>query len=701
MAITAMLNTAVSALNANLTALRTTSNNIANVNTPGYARQSVELISQVIDGDGAGVQVSQIKRVVDSFLSAELRLTMARAESFDVQSATHDRIQSLLGEPGQGNTLAALLSGAFDSIANLSTEPESAARRTTATADLRAFGDAISRLAAQIQSLRVNADRQLANDIDTANTTLSRIHDLNQLIVSESLSGRTAHGLEDQRDQAIDALSEIFDIRVTELSNGSVNIGTASGLTLLDVAPRKLVYSAPGTVTTATRFPEITVNAVDPVTKVVGATGIPLYTGLSDGRLHGYIQLRDVQLPDFAVQLGELASKVVAELNAAHNDNTAVPPPKTLSGRNTGLTGADAHGFTGRVTLAVINAANGIKSSFVVDFSAYTTITDVLNAVNTNLAGDATLTLSNGALTFDAVSGSEGVSILQDPASPSNRAGRGFAHFFGLNDLMEAKVQINYQSGFSGTDNHLFTGTANFELRGPGGQIAAIHTVDFGTIGADFDALVSDLNNNFLNFATFALDANGRLTMTPAPAYSDFELVTVSDGSNRSSTGVTVSRLLGLGDRLRADAAFDVKVKSAIRANTNLLALAKLDTAAAAGMPALTVGDGRGALDMQDVSKSLVQFSAAGDLADTTTTLGDFAGLVLAQISVKGRNIDDLAADAGALKSALMQRVSEVSGVNIDEELTNMIAFQNAFAASARILATAEEMFDLLTSLLR
>jgi flagellar hook-associated protein 1 FlgK len=459
MAITSILDTAVSALNANLTALRTTSNNIANVNTPGYARQSVELISQVIDGDGAGVQVSQIKRVVDTFLSAELRLTTARAESFDVQVATHDRIQSLLGEPGQGNTLAALLSDAFDSIANLSTEPESAARRTSATADLGALGDAISRLAEQIQSLRVDADRQLANDIGTANTTLLRIHDLNQLIVSESLSGRTAHGLEDQRDQAIDGLAEILDIRVTKLGNGSVNIGTASGLTLLDVAPRKLVYSAPGTVTTATRFPEITVNAVDPVSKAVSATGIPLYAGLSSGRLHGYIQLRDVQLPDFAAQLGELATKIVAELNAAHNDNTAVPPPNTLVGLNSGLTGADAHGFTGRVTLAVINAANGIKNSFVVDFSSYTTVTDVLNAVNTNLAGDATLTLSNGVLTFDANSASEGVSILQDPASPSDRAGRGFAHFFGLNNLMEAKVETNYQSGFTGTDNHLFTGT--------------------------------------------------------------------------------------------------------------------------------------------------------------------------------------------------------------------------------------------------
>jgi flagellar hook-associated protein 1 FlgK len=191
------------------------------------------------------------------------------------------------------------------------------------------------------------------------------------------------------------------------------------------------------------------------------------------------------------------------------------------------------------------------------------------------------------------------------------------------------------------------------------------------------------------------------MTVTPAPAYSDFELVTVSDGSNRASTGVTVSRLFGLGERLRADAAFDVKVKSTIKANSNMFALAKLDTGAAPGTSALNIGDGRGALSMQDVSKSLVQFSAVGELAGTTTTLGDFAGLVLAQISVKGRNIDDLSADADALQSALMQRVSEVSGVNIDEELTNMIAFQNAFAASARILSTAEEMFDLLNSLLR
>jgi flagellar hook-associated protein 1 FlgK len=189
--------------------------------------------------------------------------------------------------------------------------------------------------------------------------------------------------------------------------------------------------------------------------------------------------------------------------------------------------------------------------------------------------------------------------------------------------------------------------------------------------------------------------------MTPSPAYSDFELVTVSDASNRSGTGMTVSQLFGMGDRFRADAAFDVKVRSAIRSNNNLLGLAKLDTAAGAGIPALNLGDNRGALALQDVSKNTFQFSTAGDLTGTTASLGDYAGLVLAQISVKGAGIDDLSTDAAALQGALEQRVGEVSGVNVDEELANMIVFQNGFSASARVLATADEMFDLLNSLLQ
>jgi flagellar hook-associated protein 1 FlgK len=488
MALTSILDTAVSSLNANLTALRTISNNISNVNTPGYARQIVELTSQTVNGEGAGVEVSQVRRVVDLFLSAELRLTTARAESFDVQSDMHDRIQSLLGEPGEQNTLAGLLSEAFDSIAQLSTEPESTARRAAMIADVETLGDAISRLATQIQSLRVDLDRRLVDDVTTANTTLTRIHDLNKLIVAETLAGREAHGLADQRDQAINSLSEIMDVRVTELSNGAVSLSTASGLALLDSSPRKLVYAAPGTVGTTTRFPEITVNAVDPVTKVVSPSGIPLFPAMSGGRLHGYIEMRDVQLPDFAVQLGEFASQFVGRLNAAHNDNTAVPPPNSLSGHNTGLVGTDPHGFTGDVRLAVIDSSNAIKSSFVVDFASYTTVNDVINAVNTALAGDATLTLANGALTFSAVSGTEGVAMLQDATTPSDRAGRGFAHFFGLNDLVEAKVETNPNTGFTGTDSHGFTGTVNLELRGAGGQVAATHTVDFGAIGADFNA---------------------------------------------------------------------------------------------------------------------------------------------------------------------------------------------------------------------
>ena len=701
MSIDTVLQVALSALNTSQAALRTASGNIANVNTPGYARRVLIQETLVVGTQGSGVRVAEVRRIVDAFLIDELRNASSEAMAAEVQASLHDRIQSLLGGPGDENTLAARLNQMFVSLADLTMDSSSVVRRTAAINDLQAFGDEVSRLAQQIQDLRAEVDRQIQGEITKVNDALKRIQDLNPLIARESLAGRDASALIDQRDQAITDIAGVMDIRVSDLGNNTVGISTVSGVTLLDNVPRKLVYTPPATVTSATGFPAITVNAFDPSTGVAKAAGSPLDRAVRSGSLRGYLDMRNDQLPDLAEQLGELAGMVVDQLNAVHNDNTAVPPPNALVGHNSGLTGADAHGFTGKLTLAVIDSSNEIADSFVLDFASYATFDQAIAAANAALAGNGTLSLAGGVMSFSAVNPANGVSMLQDATTPSSRGGRGFAHFFGLNDLMEAKVPAHYDTGLTGTDDHRFTGAVSFEVRGPNGDLASKYTLDFASLaGTDLGAVVNDLNANLGAFASFSLDANGELDITPTAAFAGYQLVTVSDTTNRASTGVTISQLFGIGPRYRADAALGVKVTSRIEANNMLLALAKLDTAAGAGVPALTVGDNRGALELEDLAQRTVQFAAAGDLSAAGVTLAEYAALIVSKVSINAENIDHQSAGASALRSALEQRLASISGVNLDEELANMIVYQNAFNAAARLIATADEMFDTLLRVL-
>ena len=133
-------------------------------------------------------------------------------------------------------------------------------------------------------------------------------------------------------------------------------------------------------------------------------------------------------------------------------------------------------------------------------------------------------------------------------------------------------------------------------------------------------------------------------------------------------------------------------------------AIAELDLSASAlagTSPALTVGDNRGVIDFQNLRDKSINFTAAGTLNETSRSLSEYAALVLADVAIKAEDADSRLEDTSALKAELSARVKNDSGVNIDEELANMILFQNAFNASARLVATTREMFEELLSIAR
>ena len=710
-AIDSILRIALSGRSTSQSALSTTSNNIANVNTPGFVRREVVQETRLAGIDEGGVRIAEIRRVTDEFLIKQFLSATASARNFRAQTALHDQLQTILGRPDENTAFSGRINDIFAGFADLPTEPDSTVRRIAALNGIQAFGDEVSRTARFLQDLRGEADRQIREAVTTINDAIVRIHELNPLIGREILAGRDANTLEEQRARAIQKIAEQVDVQTFSLGNGFIGVSTVSGVTLVNHLARELVYEPPGIVSSTTRFAEITVNKVDPITGAAEAVGTPLDRGVRSGKLRGLLDMRNVVLVNFAEQIGQLSARVIDRLNAAHNDNSAVPPASSLVGRNTGLLATDAHGFTGTVTLATVGATNNIVNRVAIDFTAGTiatngggavafsdaTLGDVINDINGGLGAGA-MTLVGGVLTFQAPVGAAGVATLQDTTTPSSRGGRGFAHFFGLNDLVEARVNSHFDTGLAATDSHGFANGEAFrlQLRGPNSEIAADVTITFPVAGGTIQDIVNQLNTDFTGVGQFALDANGALAFTPAATHVDFKLAVVSDTTDRGGTGVSATTLFGIGQNFITDAAQAVKVKDAFRANVNLLALAKLDLT---GQPALTVGDGRGALALQAITDEVVTFSAVGNLSAVTTSLSDYAASVISDIAVRAEQAQAFESDTVALETELEIRISQVSGVNLDEELGNMILFQNAFNASARMIATAREMFEVLLEL--
>ena len=699
MSLDAILRTALSGLNTNQSALRTTSQNIANVNTPGYARQDVVLQTAASGGQTMGVEIGEVRRIVDTFLTKELIGASAYNGYYEKQTDIFDRLMSLFGSPDDTSSMNNQIDRVFDSFASLATDPTQAPRRIGLVSDIQTLTDSLDRYARQILNLRSEADNQIVGEISVLNSALTQVHSLNDLISHEREAGGSPAALEEQRARAIEKISDIVDIRAVEKSNYKVEISTISGLSLLDDRLRVVQYNPPGQVETTIAFNSITVHQIDTTTGGPAATGVALEPNLRAGTLKGLVDMRDKELPEVALSLGELAANFIDQINKVHNENSAVPALNALTGRNVGVLATDPHGFTGKVTFGVLDANDILTDSYEVDFGnvALVTVQDVITAVNANVTG-ATLALNAGVMSLTATAGTDGVAMLQNSTTPSDRGGRGFSDFFGMNDLLSGREVAHFDTGLTTASGHGFgaTGTVNLEFRGPGGILADSHTLDFAAVGGTVANVLTDLNTAFSGYATFTMDSNGKLVLTPAAGYENYDMKARTDTTARGVTGKSFSDFFGVGDHYRMDAAFSVVVDPTIKANPGQLATARLETAAAAGVPALTVGDNRGVNAFLALSSSVIDFVAAGDLPTTSTTLTNYSNYFLSNIGLEADRLSSLAEDRKILREELGLRRDSVTGINLDEELAAMVQYQNAYNAAARIISAVNEMYETL-----
>ncbi|WP_417450839.1 flagellar hook-associated protein FlgK [Kordiimonas sp.] len=700
MSLNNILSTSLSGLFTNQAAIRVTSNNIANVNTDGYARNRVVTESQVVQGTSAGVSISEIQRVVDRFLESALRTAGSNTAEYAVQREFHDRLQGILGDPASNSSLSARIDDIFAAVSDLALNPADVLRRQQSLSEIESFTDQINLFQDQIQTLRADASQQISETVDQINTQIQRIAELNPLLVRQNGTGGETGGLEGQLAQVLNTLSELVDIRVERTSAGGVAVSTQSGYPLFDSAPLQLEYDAPGIVDAGTAFPTINVYYVDGDTYTQTSSSKDFTQHIRSGKLAGLLAMRDEQLVDLSLSLGELSARTMDEFNAVQNQFSAVPPPNSMLGKQTIVDGSHATGFSGIVTFAVVDADNELVQKVTVDFDSTPPADfDALVAqVNAALGGAGSLSLDNGVMSFSATNAANGVVIADDAVSPSDRAGRGFSHYFGMNDLLSASASGIYETGLSGTETHGMGATESISfriLKETGGEFATV-TVPVGatTTYNDMVAALNDGATGLGNFFNFSLGADGQLSYAASGGYANLSLQVVSDSTNIAATGLSFTKAFGVGDQYHVNAASGVELNQAIQNDPNLLALAVFDTSAAVGEVVLTDGDQRGALAFQQIETSLVNFAEAGELKPSAVTLSQYVARFLGNAGLQALRAENLEADNIALQQEVAQRNADVSGVNMDEELANLIVYQNAYSAAARVLSSVQELYD-------
>jgi len=332
MGLSSALATAMSGLRANQASLSIISSNVANAQTPGYVNQNPNQI-EVSSGDfGATVQTTGVNRQLDLFVQNQLRTETSGGAYADQISNILSQLQSVYGTPGGDGTLETALSNFTASLQSLSSNPGNQSAQSVALSAGQTLAQQLNATTSGIQSLRTNVEQDIGNAAGQANTAMNQIAQINTQLQGLSPNDPLAATLMDKRDNAINQLSKLVDIRVVTDSSNQASVFTNSGIQLVgNGLASEFTFNSPGTLGASSLY-----NA-NPAKSGVGALNIRLPNGanidlvannsISSGQIAADLKLRDQTLVQAQTQVDQMAATLASSLSDQTTAGTAVAGP--------------------------------------------------------------------------------------------------------------------------------------------------------------------------------------------------------------------------------------------------------------------------------------------------------------------------------------------------------------------------------------
>lgn len=472
MSLTSALSFATSGLSATQSQISTVSNNIANADAAGYTKKTAATTSRVVSGQGAGVETAEVTSAVDKNLLRQRDSAASELAAADVTAAYLDSLQTALGSTDGDDGLTDAISDLSTALAALALTPESSGEAANVVSEAEDLAESINRLSDEIQSLRLQADQDIAAAVDSVNASLHRLDELNEQIAKNEALGLSTADLEDQRAAELESLSEKMNVTSFVDSDNQLYVYTSGGTPLLDSNVNELEFTGAGAVSSDLIYDPSASSGLSGIT--VG--GEDITADITGGEIGALLELRDETLPAYQDAVNELAETLVDSMNAVHNKGTSLPSPGSLTGTAT-VNGSDALDATGSIRIAVVDSDGTVQEVADLDLSTYATYDDLVNAVDA-IDGLSASINADGQVVIVADDPNMGVSINEmDSAVGSD--GEGISNHLGLNDLyvVDESGQISVRSDIAENPDLLATGTLSDD--------AALATGDTGLNSGD------------------------------------------------------------------------------------------------------------------------------------------------------------------------------------------------------------------------
>lgn len=555
-------------------AIEVTANNVANANTLGYSRQTLEMVAgnSIKYGPGqlgTGVKATQVTRAYDQFVNEQLIFKNSTYSKWNAQSTAMGEIETIFNESDEYG-VNYLMSEFWNAWSDLANNVDGSAERNALLAKASNLSSAIKGIDYNLRAYQDYLDSNVQAATTQVNSLIQQIADLNQSITASEIKGvMNANDLRDTRDTAIKELSSYLDINYYEDPSGQMQVFVLGGTPLI---LGQTAYELSTERNTTTGTADVLWN--DASGRQVNLTG-----KLEGGKLAGWIDARDTKIDGYLDSLNTLFEEMTWQVNSLHSEGSGLKPVSSMTGTLEGLQLTDSlatdFGFSSRYNSA---------GSF--DVSTYDTSGNRLNTYTINPAGNT----------------------VQDYITAINATG---------------------------------------EL-------------------------------------TASLDAQGRFSITASGTAASFTVKPTSGGSSDGALAIMgVNSFFTWNDDLAGtDLTQTLGVNAALTANPDLIA---------AGYP-----DSGGKVSTGDNSVAKAIYSLQDKILimnGNSTTMDAYYSSLISTVGVDVQNAEMNETYNKALVSQYEQRKESITGVNMDEEMSNLLKFQQSYQAAAKIIQMADEMF--------
>ena len=615
MGLSQALSSALAGVNTTQQSLSVIAGNVANSNTPGYVEETASQVAVAISGQpGAGVDVAGINRDLNTLLQGQLWTETSGSSYADTSSQIYQQLQQIYGTPGTSTSFDAIYNNFTTALQGLSSNPASASQQNAVIGAAQSLTQNLNSMTSTIQQLRTQAEQGISTGVQTANTALQQIAQINNQLEAASDDSATA-SLEDQRDQDITQLAQLMNVTVVRNPDNQISIFTGNGQQLV-AGPQasQLSFSNSGTLSPTSLYsanPSQDAAGTITLTSLGGTTTDLIAEGaIQSGQLGAYVQMRDSILPQAQNQLDELANQMSQGLSNQTTTGTAV-----TSGSQAGF----------NVDVGAVVPGNSVQLSY----TDSSNVTHNLTIVSLGQGGTLPLQIS--------------------PPNSNNQI-----------------IGINFSGGMSSAVSQLNTafGT-NLQFANPSGTVLQV-----------LNASGSSNVVNSLSATATATSLTGG--SAPLPLFT---------AGGQPITGVltsTGSQTTGLAGTIAVNPALTISPSSlvAYAANTS------------AGDPT------RPNFMLNQLTSATLTFSPDTGIgtaqAPYAANLVNYMSQLVSQQSQASNAATNLQQGQDTVLSALQQRFNDQSGVNIDTEMSNLIALQNAYSANARVMSVVQQMMSTL-----